>query len=206
VLHYLQVALHHFGYWAVALFMITEGCGIPVPAETMLVTAAAFASHGTLALWKVIVAGAVGGVIGGAAGYWIGAVGGVRFIRRYGGRVGITDARLDRARHFFRARGNGAVVLGRFVAFLRILVPMLAGVTHMPFGRFMLFNAIGSVATAVIYGVLGYEFGRDLHSLEHHLRLATLIALVLVAAVAGVVAWRRSVAAEPKSGGEEKAG
>jgi len=192
VLHYLQVALHHFGYWAVALFMITEGCGIPVPAETMLVTAAAFASHGTLSLWKVIVAGAGGGILGGAAGYWIGAVGGVRFIRHYGGRVGISDARLERARDFFRARGNGAVMLGRFVAFLRILVPMLAGVTRMPFGRFMLFNAIGSIGAAVTYGVLGYEFGRDLRALEHHLRLASLLLAALAAIAIGVLTWRRS--------------
>ena len=197
MLHYLEVALHHFGYWAVALFMLTEGCGIPVPAETMLVTAAAFASRGTLSLWGVIVAGATGGIVGGAAGYWIGAVGGVRFLRRFGGRVGLGEARLERARTFFRARGDGAVMLGRFVAFLRILVPMFAGITHMPFPRFMLFIGLGAVGAAVAYGVLGYEFGRDLRALEHHLRLATLLVVVLAAVAAGFLAWRRSRQPQP---------
>lgn len=192
MLHYLQLALHRFGYGAVALFMVTEGCGIPVPAETMLVTAAAFSARGTLSIWGVMIAGSIGGILGGTAGYAIGAFGGLRLIRRYGGKVGLDEARLLRARDFFQRRGAAAALLGRFVAFLRILVPMLAGVTEMSFARFSVYNAVGSIATAVVYGTLGYQFGRDLPALEHHLQLVTLTVLAAALVVGGVLWWRRS--------------
>ena len=192
MLHYLQMALHHFGYGAVALFMITEGCGIPVPAETMLVTAAAFSARGTLSVWGVIAAGSVGGVLGGTAGYAIGAVGGLRLIRRHGSRFGLDESKLQGARTFFRQRGIAAVVLARFLAFFRILVPMLAGVTEMPFARFSVYNAIGSIGAAIAYGGLGYQFGRDLPALEHHLQLVTLIVLAAAVIVGGGLWWRRA--------------
>jgi membrane protein DedA with SNARE-associated domain len=183
--------LHRFGYVAVAGFMVAEGCGIPLPAETMLVTAAAFSARGTLSIWGTIVAGSIGGVIGGSAGYGIGAFGGLPLVHRFGRRFGLDEDRLTRARAFFRERGSSSVALARFVAFLRIVVPMLAGVTRMPFARFTVFNAIGSIVTAAVYGALGYQFSRDLPALEHHLRLVVLSVVALAALVVGWLAWSR---------------
>ena len=182
--------LQHYGYGAVALFMIAEGCGIPLPAETILVTAAAFASRGTLSLWGVIAAGTLGGIMGGSAGYAIGVTGGLPFLRKYGGRMHIGEERLDRARRFFATRGTTAAFLGRFVALLRMVVPMLAGITRMSFTRFSAYNAAGSLVAAGVYGGLGYEFGRDLPALESHLKLASLVVAGGVA-IAGVVWWVR---------------
>lgn len=197
MLAFVTSLLQHYGYAAVALFMIAEGCGIPLPAETILVTAAAFAARGTLSLWGVIVAGTIGGIVGGSAGYGIGVKGGLPFLRRYGGKMHIGEERLDRARLFFASRGAAAAFLGRFVALLRMVVPMLAGVARMSFTRFSVYNAAGSAVAAAVYGLLGYEFGRDLPALEEHLKLATL-ALVVIGAVAGGVWWlRRRRAAAP---------
>jgi membrane protein DedA with SNARE-associated domain len=190
MLHHLAGLLSHYGYLAVAAFMVAEGCGIPLPAETMLVTAAAFASRGKLSISGVVLAGALGGIIGGTMGYLIGARGGLPLLRRHGGRMGVDDAKLARAQDFFRRRGGSAAFLGRFVAFLRMIVPILAGVGGMPFGRFSAYNAAGAVVAALMYGMLGYEFGRDLPALEHHLTLATL-GLVALALVVMTVMWRR---------------
>jgi membrane protein DedA with SNARE-associated domain len=172
--------LSSYGYVIVALFMIAEGCGIPFPAETMLVTAAAVASRGTLSIWGVAVAGVIGGIIGGSAGYVIGAQGGLRLLRRYGKKVHIDESRLTRSRRFFERRGLWAVFICRFIGWVRIIVPMLAGISHMPFGRFSAANAAGSVASAAAYATLGYLFGRDLPALEHHLTEATIVGVVLV--------------------------
>ena len=179
-MHSLNLILRHFGYAAVAMFMVAEGCGIPVPAETMLVTAAAFASRGTLSVWYVGIAGALGGIVGGTAGYTIGARGGLPLLRRYGGKVGIDESKLQRGRDFFARRGLWAAFVGRFVAFLRLIVPMVAGVTHMPFARFSTANAVGAIVSAALYSFLGYQFGRDLHALKHHLLLSTAVLLALL--------------------------
>ncbi len=78
-------------------------------------------------------------------------------IRRFGPRFGLDQERMGRARAFFRDHGSRGAFLGRFLAFLRIIVPMLAGVTHMPFPRFSAYNAVGSTAAAAVYGCLGYS-------------------------------------------------
>ena len=178
--HTLADLLGSYGYVIVALFMIAEGCGIPFPAETMLVTAAAVASRGTLSIWGVGVAGVIGGIIGGSAGYGIGAQGGLRLLRRYGKKVHIDEERLARSRRFFERRGLWAVFICRFIGWVRIIVPMLAGISHMPFGRFSAANAAGSIVSAAAYATLGYLFGRDLPALEHHLTEATIVGVVLI--------------------------
>ena len=192
MLHFLTTLIDHYGYAAVVLFMVAEGMGIPLPAETMLVTAAAFAGRGQLSIWGVLIAGTMGGIVGGVIGYAIGLKGGLPFIRRYGARFGMDEGRLDRAHAFFRDRGSSATFLGRFIALLRMIVPMLAGVARMPFARFSAYNAAGSLAAALLYGFLGYQFGRDLPSLEHHLKLVSVLALTTGAVGGACLWWRRA--------------
>lgn len=174
--------LARYGSFLVALVFILEGCGIPVPSATTLVTAAALAARGTLSIWAVAVGAAIGGVAGGLAGYAIGAQGGMRLVRRYGAKMRIDDEKLVRARKFFTQRGAWAVFLSRFVGVVRIVVPMIAGVAHMPFARFLVANAAGAVGTAAGYAALGWFFGRDLPKLRHHVTSATLVVVALLGA------------------------
>ncbi|MFL5618660.1 MAG: DedA family protein [Gemmatimonadaceae bacterium] len=180
--HALRDIITHYGALVVALAMIAEGCGVPVPAETTLVTAAALAARGKLSIWAIALGGAIGGIIGGATGYWIGAKGGLRLVRRYGAKMRIDEVKLDRAREFFARRGLVAVFLCRFIGFVRIVVPMVAGVAHMPFARFFAANAAGAIVAAIGYVALGWFFGRDLRVLEHHLTLTTIVAVGLIIA------------------------
>jgi membrane protein DedA with SNARE-associated domain len=172
--------LAEYGALLVGLAMITEGCGVPVPAETILVTAAALAARGAMSIWWVGIAAAVGGIAGGSAGYAIGAQGGIRLVRRYGAKMRLDEERLGRARTFFARRGSAAVFLCRFVGFIRILVPMVAGVAHMPFARFSVANAVGAIVASACYAALGWFFGHDLARLEHHLAEVTIAVAMLV--------------------------
>jgi membrane protein DedA with SNARE-associated domain len=193
-MHALAGLVGRYGYAMVALFMIAEGCGIPFPAETMLITAAATASRGTLSIWGVGIAASLGGIVGGSAGYGIGAKGGMRLLHRYGAKVHIDEDKLARSRAFFEKRGLWAAFFGRFVAFLRIVVPMLAGVGDMSFARFSVANAAGAIASAAAFSALGFYFGRDLPKLEHHLTRVSLViaALLIVWFVVARVRQKRS--------------
>src|SRR2546426_409471 len=119
----------------------------------------------------------------GHGGYWIGRTGGIALVRRYGRFLHLNEAHLERARHFFARHGPPTVFIGRFVALLRTWTAVLAGAARMPYGRFMLYNALGAVCWAGVVGALGYVFGRNLPRLEHYMGQASLAGALLVALV-----------------------
>ncbi len=180
-----------YGYLLVALCLFVEGAGVPVPGETALVTAAALAGRGTLSVVGVIIAGCVGTISGGQAGYWIGARGGSAFVRRHGRWIGLTPERLERTHRFFERHGAHTVALGRFVAFVRSFVGIFAGISGMPIGTFAAYNALGGSVWVVAVSLLGYAFGRNLPRLVHDIGRVSLLVAVLIAFVVCVVfVWR----------------
>lgn len=180
-----------YGYLLVALFLFVEGAGVPVPGETALVTAAALAGRGTLSIVGVIIAGCVGTISGGQTGYWIGAHGGAGFVRRHGHWIGLTPERLERTHRFFERHGPHTVALGRFVAFVRSFVGIVAGISGMPLGVFAAYNALGGSVWVVAFSILGYAFGRNLPRLVHYIGRVSLLVAVLIAFIVCVVfVWR----------------
>jgi membrane protein DedA with SNARE-associated domain len=76
---------------------------------------------------------------------------------------------------------------------MRVAAAMLAGVTHMPYGRFTLFNAAGGICWATLTGLLGYEFGHRLPAIERALGGTSRALLAsVIAAAALIYLWRRS--------------
>ncbi|HEU4587141.1 MAG TPA: DedA family protein [Gemmatimonadales bacterium] len=182
-----------YGYLAVFAMVGLESLGMPLPGETTLLAAAATAGDGKLNIWGVIGAAAAGAIAGDAVGYWIGRLGGLPLIRRYGRIVRLDDAKLERARQFYRRHGGMTVFFGRFIALMRVAAAMLAGVTHMPYGKFTLFNASGGICWATAVGLLGYAFGQRLPVLERALGGTSRLVLALaVVAGAAILAWRRA--------------
>lgn len=171
-----------YGYVFLFLLVAIESFGVPLPGETALVTAAAYAAIGQLNIFGVIGAAATGAIVGDNAGYWLGRKGGIALVRRYGRHVGLSDAKLDRAHAFFERHGAKTVFIGRFVALLRSWAAALAGVACMPYRTFTLWNALGGVAWASLFGALGYAFGRNLPRLERYAGQVSL-AIVLLAAL-----------------------
>ena len=180
-----------YGYVVLFLLVGLESLGIPLPGETALVTAAAFAALGHLSISAVIATAVAAAIIGDNGGYWIGRQGGIALVRRYGRVIHLNESHLARAHTFFEKHGPKTVFLGRFIALLRTWAAVLAGAAHMPYGTFMLYNALGAVCWAVIVGMLGYMFGRNLPQLQHYVGQASLAGVLLVALVVGLaLAWR----------------
>jgi LPXTG-motif cell wall-anchored protein len=162
--------------------------GIPIPGEIVLLTAAAFAAHGSSGIAGVAIAAWIGTIAGGTGGYWIGRTGGTAFLKRYGKWVGINEEREKSARAFFKKHGAKTIIIARFIAVLRMIAGILAGSAEMSFGLFSLCNAIGGLLWSVAFAALGYLFGRHLHVLEHYLREIS-FGLLAVLLVAGVAFW-----------------
>jgi len=179
------------GYAVLFLLVGLESLGIPLPGETALVTAAALAALGHGSISAVIATAVLGAVLGDNGGYWIGRKGGIALVRRFGRVLHLNESHLARAHAFFERHGPKAVFLGRFIALLRTWAALLAGAARMPYGTFILYNALGAVCWAGGVGTLGYVFARNLPRLEHYLGQATLAGVLLVTLVVALaLAWR----------------
>ena len=183
--------VERYGYVAVALLVTLEGFGIPLPGETAVVTAAAFAATGSLGIVGVVVSATIGSVLGGSGGYWIGRRGGRGLLVRYGHLIRLSPEKLAQTEHYFTHHGMKTVFFARFVALLRIFGALLAGVAHMPFATFSLVNMAGGALWASAFSALGYLFGKNLPLLERSLGRVSLVISILVVAVVGYIIFRR---------------
>ena len=155
-----------YGYWVVGGVVALESMGLPVPGETVLIAAAVYAGethHLNISL--VIAVAAVGAILGDNLGFWIGRELGYRLLLRYGPYVGLTEARIKLGQYLFNRHGGKIVFFGRFVAVLRVLAALLAGVNQMSWSRFLLFNATGGVVWASLFGLAAYYLGHKLEQL-----------------------------------------
>jgi membrane protein YqaA with SNARE-associated domain len=131
----MQSLIGRYGYLIVFLGVVLEGVGLPLPGETVLITARALAHWGSLTLWETLVVGSFGAVMGGQAGYCVGRFGGRPFVLRWGRYIFITPERLGRAERFFEQHGGKAVFLARFITGLRVFGALVAGMSRMPLGK-----------------------------------------------------------------------
>ncbi len=144
----------------VVMVVLLEGAGSPLPGETALVLAAIYAgATGRLDIATVLLVAIAGGILGGTGGYWIGRAIGAEFLSKYGKWIGLTENRLALGRHLFQSHGGKIVFFGRFVAVLRVIAALLAGLNRYDFRLFFLFNAAGVVTWAAVMGLGGYFFG-----------------------------------------------
>jgi membrane protein DedA with SNARE-associated domain len=188
--------LASYGYWAVFALVALESAGVPLPGETALITAAIYAgtTH-NLDITLVIAAAAAGAICGDNVGYWVGRELGAPVLRRYGRYIGLDEGRMAIGQLLFQRHAGKIVVFGRFIALLRVVVALLAGINGMEWRRFFLFNACGSVLWATVYGLAAYALGETIHSLAGPAQLVAVTLGLVAIGVAWIIVRRRAQAA-----------
>jgi undecaprenyl-diphosphatase len=136
-----------------------------IPGETAVIVAGVLAHSGRLPLWAVIVAASAGAILGDQIGFQVG--------RRYGDRIMnrmprwlYRHGRPDRALAFVQRRGPLAVILGRWTASLRALVPGVAGMSGLGKRRFTAANSAGGTIWAVVCSLIGFLAGAGFRAVE----------------------------------------
>src|SRR6266536_864394 len=145
--------LHLHGWAALAIVFALPALdasafvGFVFPGEIAVLLGGVLAFEGRISLGGAIAAAVLGAILGDTAGYFIGRRWGERIIYGTLGRVPFVRRHLnrsvERAKAYLNRRGGRAVLLGRFTTALRVLVPGLAGMARLPYGRFFVWNAIG---------------------------------------------------------------
>jgi membrane protein DedA with SNARE-associated domain len=176
----------------IALLVFTEAAlfvGFVLPGETAVLVGGVLAATGRISLVVLMVVVVATAILGDTVGYEVGRHLGPRLLRSRPLRA--HQHRIQGAQRFLRERGGWAVFLARGTAFLRAVMPALAGASRMPYGRFLAFNAAGGLLWGVAVVLLGFFAGQSYAAVAGVLGKVS-AALVAVVVVVGLVVWRRS--------------
>jgi membrane protein DedA with SNARE-associated domain len=149
--------------------------------------------HHNYSLVSVIVVASAAAITGDNVGYVLGRYGGRKLIDRWGPIRRYAEKALPPSERFFAKHGAKAVFFGRFVAVLRVTAAWLAGLSHMSWWRFFVWNAAGGIIWATGVSLLAYWAGKAVAEAVGKYGLYAVVAL-LVLGVAGFAAlhlWRK---------------
>ncbi|HEY0276284.1 MAG TPA: DedA family protein [Paenirhodobacter sp.] len=165
---WVEQTLHAYGLPVIFGDLFFESLGLPLPGETLLLLAGTLASRGELALVPLWLTAFAAAVLGDNTGYLIGRRLGRPAVLRYGARIGLTEPRLARVERVIQRHGMLIVTGARFVAVLRQLNGIAAGTAGMPWGRFLIANALGAALWVSAWIGAAWWFGVDAHALHWH--------------------------------------
>jgi membrane protein DedA with SNARE-associated domain len=176
-----------WGYLGIFISVFIGNLGIPVPEETVMLTAGFLAGRFILDLRFVYVVVILSAVTGDCCGYVIGRTGGQRLLLRLASRFEFMRTRYDRLQLFFQTHGSKAVFMARFITGARFMAGPMAGACGMPFFQFLGWNVLGAIVWCSMVVTVGYLVGDELyraasmaHQASRWIGLAGFILVIIV--------------------------
>lgn len=177
--------------WTVVISFVFLECaviiGLFLPGDSMLLTAGVvMAGHemGERQIWALAVGAMVAAVAGNQVGYAIGQRTGTGFVARRSGRY-VNAQNLERVTTMLQRHGFWAVLVARWIPWVRTLCPLVAGAARMDHRRYTIASTIGAIVWAPVLLLIGFYAGSHLAKVPWLMHGVT-VALVL-AVVAGTV-------------------
>ncbi len=173
--------------------------GFLLPGETAVILGGVLAFRHSVSLTAMALVVVAAAILGDSVGYEVG--------KRYGARLLATrifarhQEAIANGQRSLRRSGGRAVFLSRFTAFLRAVMPGMAGASRMPYRKFLLFNAAGGVTWGLGFTLLGYLAGASYQKLENYAgKVSEAILAVVIVCVLFLVIRRHRAQAVPASG------
>ncbi len=154
-----------YGYAAIFVLLLLGIVGLPVPDETMLVFSGYLVFKGTLQPVPAFLTALAGSWCGISLSYTIGRTLGAGAVSRYGRRLHLTEERLAEVHRWFDRVGHWALAIGYFIAGLRHLTAIVAGMSKLEFRSFALYAWSGGAVWVATFIVLGYTLGEKWESI-----------------------------------------
>lgn len=200
VIPMLKDAYDAVGYLGVFIAMVVESTLLPLPSEIILPMAGWMVvdptrleplTHAHWNFWIVVVVGVAANTTGSIFGYYLGAWLGRPFLDRWGRYLLIRQHEVEQAEQFFARWGSPTAFISRLLPGVRSVISFIAGVSHMPIGRFVFYSTLGAIPWTIALVYAGTVLGANWIQIRDALRpFDTLIVVLCVAAVAGFVWWR----------------
>ncbi len=182
--------MEQLGYFGIALLMFLDNVFPPIPSEVIMPSAGFAASKGQLLLSGVIIAGSIGSLVAAALLYWVGrkipnqSI--FNWVDRYGKYLFIKSDEVKKALDWFEKYGHRVVFFGRMVPAVRSLISIPAGMSHMPFWKFMLYSGVGTIIWTTFLACVGYYFGNNIELMQ---QIFSRVGYVIIGIVLILVAY-----------------
>lgn len=152
--------------------------GFFLPGDTLLLGAGVFAGQGKLPLALTIAVIAAAAIAGDNVAYLVGQKLGPRLFSKPDGVI-FKQKYVAQAHAFYAKHGNKTALLAHWLPIVRTFAPLLAGVSTMPYRKFVVYDAIGDCAWTTAIVLLGYFVGTRIPNIDHYVLLAVGAVIVL---------------------------
>jgi membrane-associated protein len=132
--------------------------GFFLPGDSLLFTVGVVSGAGQLDIVLINAALMAAALIGDSTGFFLGRQSGPRIFTRRDSRL-FKQEYVTRTQEFYERYGGKTIVLARFVPVIRTFAPFMAGVSRMPYPRFLSFSIFGSIGWVFLMTTLGYTLG-----------------------------------------------
>lgn len=182
--------MEQLGYFGIALLMFLDNVFPPIPSEIIMPSAGYSASQGELLFVGVVVAGCSGSLLAAALLYWVGykfehdAI--FRFVDRYGKYLFLKSADVKKSLDWFEQYGHRIVFAGRMIPAVRSLISIPAGMSRMPFWKFMFYSSLGTIIWTIFLAAVGFYFGENQALMQ---KIFSQVGYVIIAIVIAIIGW-----------------
>ncbi|GIP27634.1 putative membrane protein YbfM [Paenibacillus sp. J23TS9] len=192
----IMIYLTQYGYIALFVLLALGILGIPVPDETLIATFGGMIAQGHFHFAGALAVTFLGSMTGMMLSYTLGRKLGKPLLDRYGKWIRMTPTRLQSTEAWFKRYGSWSIVLGYFVPGLRHLSSYMAGISKVPFGRYLLYAASGALLFCTTFLLIGHAVGYHWNEIAVMMERSTLrvgisIITLIVLVSAGIIWWKK---------------
>jgi membrane protein DedA with SNARE-associated domain len=200
---WLVSSIGSLGYVGIFIAVVLESFIAPIPSQVILPFSGFLASQGTLNIVLVILVVAFSAYLGTLPFYVIGLWGEefiMKFLKKYGKYLFISEEDLDKGYVAFKKYGYGIVFFGRFLPIIRSVISFPAGAAKMKFWKFSIFTFAGTLMFATVMCLAGYFMGESWEVVVEYIEEYERLVIILFAILLLLYIWRgmRKVIKESK--------
>lgn len=173
----------HFGWLAVMLVIFAESglmVGFFLPGDSLLFVSGTLVQRGIfdVNIWLFLACLFVAAVAGNSTGYYLGRKFGRKLFRKPDSRF-FRHEYLVQAEKFYERNGSKTIVIAMFIPIVRAFAPVVAGIAHMSYKRFVTFNVLGAAIWTSSFVLLGYAAGDIIERTGINIEIAALVIIFL---------------------------
>jgi membrane protein DedA with SNARE-associated domain len=180
LVNFIVSLISSLGYMGIFVLMVLESALIPIPSEIIMPFSGFLVQDGKLDFTSTVLAGSTGNLAGSVLTYYLGKTIRRELILKYGRYVFFRESHLEFAEQLFQKHGSKISFVGRLLPAVRTYVSLPAGITSIPFKKFIVYTFFGSVIWNVFLVYAGMQLGENWKNIDKYSPILDAVAIVVI--------------------------